>query len=87
MKADKIVLLVTTLFITAGLSGCATQEPQPPTVFSPVVATKPPLPARPILSITYLQPNASPNAVLDAYAESVLQCTGYATQLEDILRK
>ena len=87
MMMHKIAMVVTTLFIAASFSGCATQETKPPTVFVPVVVAKPVLPARPTLSIAQLTPDSEPAAVIKAYAESVLQCTGYATQLEDIRRK
>lgn len=81
----KFMRTVTTLCIVACFAGCATTGPAPATVFIPVIATKPALPARPNLSIATLTPESAPDQVIKAYAESVLQLTGYATSLEELL--
>lgn len=85
MMPRKFAMLVTTLFIVAGFAGCATTGPAPATVFIPVIATKSALPARPNLAIAVLTPESAPDQVIKAYAESVLQLTGYATSLEELL--
>lgn len=86
MKRSIAASSVTILFVAA-LAGCATQEQSQPTVFVPVVAKKAELPSRPRLAIANLSEKSTPAIVLKAYAESILQCQGYAAQLEDILQK
>ncbi|MDQ2823558.1 MAG: hypothetical protein M3Y65_24800 [Pseudomonadota bacterium] len=85
MMLRKIAMLVPTLCIVACFTGCATTGQAPATVFIPVIAPKSALPARPILSIATLTPASAPDQVVKAYAESVLQLTGYATSLEELL--
>ena len=85
MMLRKIAKLVPTLCIVACFAGCATTGPAPATVFIPVIATKSAPPARPRLSIADLTHESAPDQVIKAYAESVLQLTGYATSLEELL--
>ena len=85
MMLRKIAMAVPTLFIVACFAGCATTDPKPATVFVPVIATKSAPPARPNLSIANLTPQSAPDQVIKAYAESVLQLTGYATSIEELL--
>jgi hypothetical protein len=87
MNASNFIKAVTTLSIAASLTGCASQEQPPSTVFSPVVASKPPLPARPTLTIASMPEGASCGVQIPLYAQSLAQCQGYAEQLEAILKK
>ena len=82
----KIMLVATLAISTLHLTGCATVDQKPATVFVPVVAPKAVLPARPKLAIAGLDESSTDDLVIKAYAESVLQLTGYATELEELLK-
>lgn len=87
MKHSRMLLAVTTLFIVS-LSGCATidNNKKSETVFIPVVASKPALPARPHLAIADLTAKSTADEIVKAYAISVSACIGYSTELEEMLK-
>lgn len=80
-------VVLTGIVLLAG--GCATTGPGVPIEIEipvPAQCPVPDMPERPHLDIGDLPPEAMPADVMRAYATSLQQCTGYAGELEALLR-
>ncbi len=80
--------LAIALLLLLALSGCATAPAVAPVVqYVPVKAPPIPLPGRPHLTVQDLSSTADAPTVIKAYTASLLQCTGYASELETLIVK
>ncbi|KVD63262.1 hypothetical protein [Burkholderia ubonensis] len=80
--------LTLVLLLIVLLSGCATAPtPAPVVQYVPVKAPPIPLPGRPHLAVQDLSSSADTPSALKAYTASLLQCTGYASELETLIVK
>lgn len=74
------------LFLIAGCAGPAAIK-VPDEVLVPIsTCPAPVLPGRPALAVAALTETSAPAEVMRAYATSLTQCTGYASELETILK-
>ncbi|MFG7161917.1 hypothetical protein ACGYU5_15075 [Burkholderia pseudomallei] len=81
--------LTLALILIMLLSGCASTTPAPAPVVQYVPVKAPPIPlsGRPHLAVQDLSSSADTATVLKAYTASLLQCTGYASELETLIVK
>lgn len=79
--------LTVALLLLMLLSGCASTTPAPVVQYVPVKAPPIPLPGRPHLAVQDLSSTADTPTVLKTYTASLLQCTGYASELETLIVK
>lgn len=71
-----------------GVSGCKATKPDIERVLVPVIAEcpAPNIPDRPSLPLVDLPPDATPEEIVRAYAESLEAVIGHCEQLESLLR-
>ncbi|VWB70946.1 hypothetical protein BLA23254_03313 [Burkholderia lata] len=80
--------LAVALLLLVALSGCASTTPPAPVVqYVPVKAHPIPLPGRPHLAVQDLSSTEDAPTVMKAYTASLVQCTGYASELETLIVK